>query len=241
MNILLNGIHTNLSFNESFGSVVNKSNITSSQEFIRNNINNFETLFHAHWLRIIKHYLPLSHESGFGSHKLVLLAASILTAEHDKPVMEMGCGYYSTLLLHQIVVNEQKRFLLSTDTDREWLSKFEANMSSSLHQFRHISQTSEWDNVGLDHPRWSIVFIDHKPGERRVTDIIRLANISDIVIVHDTETPSYNYEPGLAIYPYRYRYDYVRPYTDVLSKNNEKLHRNINYLLELTINMELPK
>ena len=155
--------------------------------------------------------------------------------------MEMGCGYHSTVLLHQIIVNEQKRFLLSTDTDREWLSKFETNMSSSLHQFRHINQTSEWDDVGLDRPRWSIVFIDHKPGERRVTDIIRMADVSDIVIVHDTEAASYNYEPGLSKYPYRYRYTYLSTHSDVLSKSNGTLLRNIRYLLDLTVDMELPK
>jgi hypothetical protein len=240
-NIHLNGIHTSLSSDEKFDSIISKYNITFSQDFIRNDINDLEKLFRAHWFRIIKHYIPLPLESGLGSHKLALLAASILTAQHDKPVMEMGCGYYSTILLHRIIVNEQKRFLLSTDTDREWLLKFETNMSSSLHQFRHINQTSEWDNVGLDRPRWSIVFIDHKPGERRVIDIIRLANVSDIVIVHDTETSSYNYESGLAKYSYRYRYNYLPTHTDVLSKNNETLFRNIKYLLQLTIDMKLPK
>jgi hypothetical protein len=215
--------------------------IKFSQDFIRNHLKAAEELSHVHWLRIIKRYIPLPLESGYGSHKLALLAASILTAEHGGPVMEMGCGYHSTLLLHQIVVIEQKRYLLSTDTDREWLSKFESNMSSSIHQFRHISQTSEWDLVGNDPPRWSIVFIDHKPGERRVIDIIRLANVSDIIIIHDTETASYNYEQGLSLYPYRYRYNYLPTCTDVVSKNNETLFRNIQYLLELTIKMKLPK
>jgi hypothetical protein len=221
--------------------VVFNHTIKYSQDFIRDHFNAAEELFGVHWLRIIKHYIPVPLEDGYGSHKLALLAASILTAEHGGPVMEMGCGYHSTVLLHQIIVIEQKRYLLSTDTDREWLSKFETNMSSSIHQFRHINQTSEWDNVGIDRPRWSIVFIDHKPGERRVVDIIRLANVSDIVIVHDTETSSYNYEEGLSQYPYRYRYNYLSTNTDVVSKSNGTLLRNIQHLLELTIDMKLPK
>ena len=193
------------------------------------------------WLETIKRYIPLPLEDGYGSHKLVLLAASIVTAHDKTPVMEMGCGYHSTGLFHQLIVNEQKRFLLSTDTDREWLSKFEANMTSPLHQFRHIAQTSEWDTIGIDRPRWSIIFVDHKPGERRVVDIIRLANVTDIMIVHDTEASGYNYEPGLAQFPYRYRFNYLKLFTDVVSKTNGTLHQRIQRLLELTIKMNLPK
>jgi hypothetical protein len=224
-----------------FNNNIHNNNNKSSQDYVKDYFNTPEEELKAHWLQIIQSYIPLPLETSYGSHKLALLAASILTAEHGGPVMEMGCGYHSTVLLHQIIVIEQKRYLLSTDTDREWLSKFETNMSSSIHQFRHINQTSEWDNVGIDRPRWSIVFIDHKPGERRVVDIIRLANVSDIVIVHDTETSSYNYEEGLSQYPYRYRYNYLSTNTDVVSKSNGTLLRNIQHLLELTIDMKLPK
>lgn len=217
------------------------TDIQISQDYIRNYFKASQNELSTHWLRIIKHYLPLPLETGYGSHKLALLAASILTGKDGGPVMEMGCGYHSTVILHQIVVVEQKRYLLSTDTDRAWLSKFEANMSSSIHHFRHINQVSEWDNVGVDRPRWSIVFIDHKPGERRVVDIIRLANVSDIVIVHDTETASYNYEKGLSQYPYRYHFTYLSTGTDVASKTNGTLFQSIKYLLELAITLNVPK
>ncbi len=240
-NMKLVGILHTLSLDKKLNDSTLNYNITFSQNFIRNHSDTDEELLSMFWFRIIKQFIPLPLESGYGSHKLALLAASILTAEHGGPVLEMGCGYHSTILLHQILVIEQKRYFLSTDTDREWLSKFEANMSSSIHQFRHISQTSEWDNIGNDRPRWSIVFIDHKPGERRVVDIIRLANVSDIVIVHDTETASYNYERGLSQYAYRYRYKYLPTCTDVVSKYNGTLFRKIQHLLELTIKMKLPK
>jgi hypothetical protein len=227
------------------GEIINSNSlntdITFSQNYIRHYFKFQVEELELHWLKIIKHYVPVPLESGYGSHKIALLAASILTAQDGGPAMEMGCGYYSTILLHQILVNEQKRYLLSTDTDREWLSKFEANFSSPTHQFRHISRTSDWDNVGIDRPRWSIVFIDHKPGERRVVDMIRLANVSDVVIVHDSETSSYNYEQGLSLYPYKYRYNYLSTNTDVISKSNGTLFQHIRHLLELTITMKIPK
>ena len=221
--------------------IVINNTIDFSQDYIRKYVNPTENLLEAHWLRMIKHYIPVPLESSYGSHKLALLAASILTAEHGGPSMEMGCGYHSTILLHQLLVNEQKRYLLSTDTDQEWLGKFETNMTSTNHKFRHIKETLEWDTVGVDRPRWSIVFVDHKPGERRVVDIIRLANVSDIVIVHDTETSSYNYEQGLSQYPYRYQFKYLSTYTDIASKTNRTLFRNMKRLLDLVIKLNLPK
>ncbi|CAF2755343.1 unnamed protein product [Rotaria sp. Silwood2] len=211
-----------------------------SQDYIRNNINGIDKELSNHWLRVIRHYIRFPLANGYGSHQLSLLAATILTSGGG-PVMELGCGYFSTILLHQIVVVEQKRYLLSTDTDRQWLSKFDTNMSSSLHEFRHVNMTSEWDNIGTNHPRWSIAFIDHKPGDRRVIDVIRLANITDVVILHDTETSSYNYEIGLVLYQYKYRYKYFPTNTDVLSKYNGTLFHNIQHLLELTLEMKLPK
>ena len=236
----ITAIIPSVSFNGKLSGADTKNDIQSSQNYIRKYFSNENELLEAHWLKLIKHYIPLPLESGYGSHKLALLAASILTSQTGGPSMEMGCGYHSTLLLHQILVNEQKRYLLSTDTDQEWLQRFENNMTSNLHEFRHIKQTSDWDEIGNDRSRWSIIFVDHKPGERRVVDIIRLENVTDLMIIHDTETASYNYEQGLSRYPYRYRYKYLGTNTDVVSKSNHTLFEAVRYLLELTIKMQIP-
>ncbi|CAF0939126.1 unnamed protein product [Adineta steineri] len=216
-------------------------NIEYSQDYIRNHVPESSPRFQGHWLRLIKHYISLPLDGGYGSHKLALLAALILTSKDGGPILEMGCGYHSTNFLHQIAVNEQKRFVLSTDTDYEWILKFKTNMSSSLHQFRFINLISEWNGIGNDRSRWSIVLVDHKPGERRVLDIIRLVNMTDILIVHDTETNQYGYERGLFLYPYKYHYTYLSTGTDIASKSNATLLQNIKHLLELTISMKIPK
>ena len=183
--------HTIDIFNESLTSsgIKNKAvneDIQFSLNSIKNSFKDRNDELNIHWLRVIKNYLRFPLDNAYGSHQLLLLAASILTADGG-PVMELGCGDFSTTLLHQIIVLEQKRYLLSTDTDLQWLSKFEANMSSSLHEFRHVKEASDWDHIGTSRQRWSITLIDHKPGNRRTTDLIRVANISDIVILHDTE------------------------------------------------------
>ncbi|CAF1309125.1 unnamed protein product [Adineta steineri] len=228
-------------FIELFTNTAVNNDTQLSEDYVRNYFNASNDNVGAHWLRIIKHYLSIPLDNGYGSHQPVLLAASILTGRHGGPILEMGCGYYSTLLLHEIAVKQQNRYLLSSDTDREWLRKFEANMSSSMHQFRHINNVSEWDTININHPRWSMILIDHKPGERRTTDIIRLVNVTDVIIVHDTETATYYYEAGLSLYPYRYHYTYLGTATDIASKSNGTLIQNIRYLLELTVSLKVPR
>lgn len=52
---------------------------------------------------------------------------------------------------------------------------------------------SAWDMVGEDRI-WSVVFADHRPGERRVVDINRLHKKAQIIVTHDTEAPGYKWE-----------------------------------------------
>lgn len=49
-----------------------------------------------------------------------------------------------------------------------------------------------WDCVGDDRD-WGLVFVDHRPGENRVRAVERLAQHAEIVIVHDTQQPSYGW------------------------------------------------
>lgn len=49
-----------------------------------------------------------------------------------------------------------------------------------------------WDCVGGDRD-WGVVFVDHRPGERRSPDVVRMLARSLIVVVHDTEQPTYDW------------------------------------------------
>lgn len=69
--------------------------------------------------------------SGWGSHVRLLTAAALST---QGDILELGTGFFSTPLLHQIVKEEGgKRMIISTDTDSNWLPLF-YNLSSSFHQ-----------------------------------------------------------------------------------------------------------
>jgi len=69
--------------------------------------------------------------SGWGSHVRLLTAAALST---KGDILELGTGFFSTPLLHQIVKEEGgRRMIVSTDTDSNWLPLFR-NLSSSFHQ-----------------------------------------------------------------------------------------------------------
>lgn len=165
----------------------------------------------------------------YGTHLPALMAAVERT---NGPIVEFGCGYYSTLVLHEFC-RQSKRRLVSAETDMEWLNKF-INLRDdySWHEFYHVT---DWDVFQRDIIRtssvlWGVAFVDHKPGERRAVDIQLLRQHARLIVVHDTETDfgtgaDYKYEPEFQRFAFRTDYKRVRPYTTVVS-DFEKLELN---------------
>lgn len=159
--------------------------------------------------------------SSYGTHMACLITAAVNTTG---PILEMGAGDYSTPLLHA-VCSKDKRYLLSTDTDKLWLSHF-TDLETDWHEFKYVNvyeddwelnpQPELWDTIGGDR-HWSVVFIDHRPGERRVVDIARLRPNTDIFVIHDTEQWGYSYEPVLNSFKYKYTDRRYTTYTTVVS------------------------
>lgn len=159
--------------------------------------------------------------SDYGTHMCPLVTAVMNT---NGPVLEMGCGDYSTPLLHTIC-KVQNRELLSTDTSKEWIKLF-LDLEKDFHKFEYVPVYDDdmelnakphlWDKIGSD-KHWGVVFIDHRPGNRRKIDILRMSNISDIIVVHDTENLGYDYEPAFGLFKYRYDYKRYNVYTTLVS------------------------
>ena len=153
--------------------------------------------------------------NGFGTHFPVLATIAANTAG---PILEMGCGDYSTPMLHALCA-PMKRMLVSTDADKKWLELF-LDMERDWHTFIYVpayAQYSEkntvwvsvgedaWDAIGSD-THWSIVFIDHTPGLRRVVDIERLRSQTDVFVMHDAQDSYYGYDEVLKTFKYVYEY-----------------------------------
>lgn len=166
--------------------------------------------------------LPLFVSSySYDSHRPLLIAAVEKT---DGPVLELGCGWGSTPVLHALCV-KNNRFLLSTDTSKVWLEKF-YHLKRPWHQFLYVPVYDDdweknpkpwkWDVVGED-KYWGVVLVDHRPGERRKADIWRLRNSADILIVHDSETAGYEYDKVFSTFKYQFTYKKINAWTTALS------------------------
>ena len=149
------------------------------------------------------------------SHVPVLAAVAL----HTKgPILEFGCGYYSTLLLHEIALIN-KRQLVTADQDKRWLNQF-LYLQNEWHQFEYVENWAKYAKPLKQ--KWDVVFIDHRPTKRRNVDIRLLKDSVEYMVVHDSNVASYKYEPDFALYKYRYDYTHAEPFTTVLS-NKHKL------------------
>lgn len=132
----------------------------------------------------------LENVQNWDNHRPLLWWALKETKGQTEPVLEMGCGEGSTPYLKQYLKTD-KRKLISYDYSKEWADKYNAN---------HVT---DWD--AIEHENYSVILIDHSPGERRYLDIIKLANKCDYMIIHDSEPEAYGYmlDKVWHLFPYR--------------------------------------
>jgi len=147
----------------------------------------------------------------YATHLPMLIAAVCKTSG---PILEMGCGEYSTYILHEICKLNCRR-LVSTEEKLEWFKKFEY-LRTDWHEFYFVRDWASF--VLLDSVKWDVVFVDHAPGERRKFDIDRLRNNATYLVIHDTEEAGYQYEPVLQSFKHRFDYKKLNPWTSVVSE-----------------------
>lgn len=157
----------------------------------------------------------------FGSHLPVLIHAVQKT---KGPILELGCGLYSTIYLHWACYHK-KRKLVTLEGNRRY---FKNGQFKKLNKPWHILRVVEdWDKEDLK-GRWSVVLIDHAPGWRRPLEAKKLTN-ADYVIIHDTDPETaadYKYEEEGMFDLFKYRFDYKpkdphTPQTTVLSNKHD--------------------
>jgi len=75
----------------------------------------------------------------WGTHIPVLAAC---VAKTTGPVLELGCGHYSTRLLHALC-GAMGRQLLTVDVNLKWLARF-ADLRAPLHEIVHTDVISQF-------------------------------------------------------------------------------------------------
>ncbi len=130
-------------------------------------------------------------------------------------VLEIGTGYFSTLLLHWLATIS-RRHVYSYESKSAWYQRAKKYES----EFHHIVFCGDWDQADFDQRHWGLVFVDHSPGRRRPVEVARLANKADYIVIHDTDPEREGHYEFSRIWGlFKYRYDYTRlwPNSSVVS------------------------
>jgi len=120
----------------------------------------------------------LKNVQNWDNHRPLLWWALEQTKDLDLPILEMGCGEGSTPYLIEYC-KKNKKNLISYDYSKEWADKYNA-----IH-------VTDWDLI--NHENYSVILIDHSPGERRHIDIEKLKDKCEYMIIHDSEPAAYGY------------------------------------------------
>lgn len=151
---------------------------------------------------------------GYGSHFPILAAA---IARSKGAILELGSGDWSTPMIHYAAAH---RYVLTADTDLEWLRKFsEGYACPRKHEFQHVT---DWKKFSIPPIEFGVAFIDCAPGEERYELAIRVAHRTQWVICHDSEKDyesggNYMYDRATPHFKYVTEFRRFRPYTLILS------------------------
>ena len=101
------------------------------------------------------------------------------------PVLEIGCGRFSTPILHLLCGD---RRVVSLEHSAIWHSRF-AELASDTHE---ICLVDDWATCELIDQPWAVALVDHEPRDRRGPDLERLRRAgTKICVVHDAEDGNY--------------------------------------------------
>lgn len=136
-------------------------------------------------------------------------------------VLEFGTGMGSSPLLCTLVDGE----LCSFESNQSWYEMMKSGthgkgLWSKSNHVLHFVPNQNWDIIYpiVDwRKQWSIAFIDHAPGERRIVDIIKLKDKVDVILYHDSEEPSYGWSQLQGHFNSVYEFDVYPVRTTVVS------------------------
>lgn len=142
-------------------------------------------------------------------------------------VIEFGTGMGSSPVMCTLVEGE----LCSFESNESWYNMMNSgvhgkNLWKKTNHNLHFIPNGNWDAVYdiVDwNKHWSIAFVDHAPGERRIVDILRLKDKVDVILYHDSEEPSYGWKHLEGHFSSVYDYDVFPVKTTVVS-NKYDLH-----------------
>lgn len=105
-----------------------------------------------------------------------------MVLQTNGPVLEMGCGWGSTPLLHMLCAPGRR--LLTVETTPAWLDRFK-DLGGGYHELLLVP-AYEGNHEFYEEP-WSIAFVDQDPESHRWASVRRLRGHADYILFHDIE------------------------------------------------------
>ena len=145
----------------------------------------------------------------WGTH-VPALAAAIKHTSGD--ILELGCGDYSTPLIHALA---DGRRVLSVEHNDEWLRRY-TGLLSPHHSVMHVP---DWDEFiasrFVSECPWGLIVVDHGPGDRRADDLRRLVSFGSVFVIHDTDASCYGWGDVMKLFGWVYTYTRWETWTTV--------------------------
>lgn len=142
----------------------------------------------------------------WGTHLPLLVRAVVMT---EGPVIELGCGLYSTPVLHALCAG--KRPLVSVESNPEWAARF-----SQYERDGHEIIVGDWREPVSRHA-WAVALVDHAPAADRAPAVRALKGRCRVIVCHDSEHRLYGLEPALADFAHRVEWKRYAPWTTAVS------------------------
>jgi hypothetical protein len=128
------------------------------------------------------------HGEGWATHMPLL--ASVVATARPGPVLEIGVGRGSSPLLVEMC-RAMGRDLVGIDSEQPWLDEI-----ASVLTYPSLIHMPDWSALPAwlaEHPVWSVIFIDHGPGEARLPVLKMVHEHADVeqIVCHDVHNPGY--------------------------------------------------
>ena len=160
-------------------------------------------------------FAPDKISQEWGSHLPALIAC---VSACDGPMLEIGCGHYSTPCLHAICAVQGKQ-LITLEVEDSWRNQF-ARYKASFH---YLTKQTEDVLRECAQKKWGVVFVDDLAGSR-ASRAEMFFDSADFMLFHDCNFPQF--APALSSWldshPCNFRrYDAYSPHTLIVSKTRE--------------------
>ena len=138
-----------------------------------------------------------------------------MTLKTKGPILELGCGDYSTPILQMLADAMGERQFLVQASNEEWASRFMDEVDLQLVDWKAWEPPKSSQEDG----RWGLVFLDSEEAVRdRIKRLPALSKVCDVVVMHDANIARKNPEWDECIRDYKEVHFYHRhiPWTAVL-------------------------